>query len=132
MQEVSEIPRSASSEPSSLSDTVNNLPSSRHSRKRKWKDDEDNRREAVVVKSVQSKRSKKLKSHEDCNLDLSRGINLAIAKLDSKLSADYANNQTKRLFPYLSLVELEDRYISGKNYWQHILQKASIDAQNKG
>ena len=116
MQEVSEIPRSASSESSALIDTFNKLPSSHQSRKREWKDDEDNRREAVVVKSVQSKRSKKFKSHEDCNLDLSRGLNLAIAKLDSKLSADYANNRTKRLFPDLSLVELEDKYISGNIY----------------
>ena len=116
MQEASEIPRSASSEASPLSDTLNELPSSRHSRKRKLEDDEDNRREAVVVNSVQSKRSKKFKSDEDCNLDLSRSLNLAIAKLDSRLSADYANNRTKRLFPDLSLVELEDRYISGNIY----------------
>ena len=111
MQEGSEVSRHASSEPSPLSDDFNKLPSSRHSRKRKWKDDENNRREAVVVNPVQPK-----KSDEDCNFDLSRGLNLAIAKLDNRLSADYANNRTKRLFPDLSLVELEDRYISGKIY----------------
>ena len=116
MQEASEIPRRATSEPSPLSDNFNKLPSSCHSRKRKFKDDEDIRREAVVVNSVQPKRSKKFKSDEDCNLDLSRGLNLAIAKLDNRLSADYANNRTKGLFPDLSLVELEDRYISGKIY----------------
>ena len=116
MQAASELSRSASSEPSPPSDTLNKLPSSRHSRKRKWKDDEDNRREAVVVNPVKSKRSKKFKSDGDCNLDLSRGLNLAIAKLDNRLSADYANNRTKRLFPDLSLVELEDRYISGNIY----------------
>ena len=132
MQEASEIFLSASSEPSPLSDTFKGLPSSHNFRKRKPGDDEDNRCEAVVVNSLQSKRSKKFKSDEDCNFDLSRGLNLAIAKLDSRLSADYANNRTKRLFPDLSLVELEDRYISGTIYQQHILQKASIDAQNKG
>ena len=116
MQEASEIPRSVSSEPSPLSDTFDKLPSSRHSRKRKWKDDEDSRGEAFVVNSVQSKRSKKFRPDEDCDLDLSRGLNLAIAKLDNRLSADYVNNRTKRLFPDLSLVELEDRYISGNIY----------------
>ena len=123
---------SASPEPRLLSDTINMLPSSRHTTKRKWNDDEDNRRDAVVVNSVKRKTSKKFKSDEDCNLDLSRGLNLAIAKLDNRLSADYANNRTKRLFPDLSLVELEDRYISGNIYWQQILEKASLDAQNKG
>ena len=113
MQEASEVSRHASSEPSLLSDESNKLPSSR-SRKRKWKDVEKNRREAVVVNPVQPKESKK--PDEDCNFDLSRGLNLAIAKLDNRLSADYANNRTKRLFPDLSLVELEGRYISGKIY----------------
>lgn len=116
MPEASEISLSASPEPRRISDNITKLPSSRHTTKRKWNDDEDKRREAVVANSVKRKRSKKFKSDEDCNLDLSRGLNLAIAKLDNRLSADYANNRTKRLFPGLSLVELEDRYVSGNIY----------------
>ncbi|KAL9126217.1 MAG: hypothetical protein Q9175_007948 [Cornicularia normoerica] len=84
--------------------------------KRKRNDDEDNDHEAVVVnpaKWKKSKKSNKSNSDGDCNLDLDRGLNLAIAKLDNRLLADYVAKRTKRSFPDLSLVELEDRFISG-------------------
>ncbi len=87
--------------------------------KRKRNDGEDQDLEAVVLdsakqkKSRNQKKSKKSKSDEDYNLDMSRGLNLAIAKLDNRLLADYVAKRTKRFCPDLSLVELEDRYISG-------------------
>ena len=59
------------------------------------------------------KKTKSSNSDEDYNLDLDRGLNLAIAKLDNRLLADYVSKRTKRFFPDSSLVELEDRYISG-------------------
>ena len=59
------------------------------------------------------KNSEVFKSDENNNLDLERGLNLAIGKLDGRLLADYIAKRMKRFFPDLSLVELEDRCISG-------------------
>ena len=84
--------------------------------KRQRNDGEDYDIEAAVVnpgKLKRSRNSKVAKSNEDNNLDLDLGLNLAIAKLDNRLLADYVAKQTKRFFPNLSLVELEDRYIPG-------------------
>lgn len=84
--------------------------------KRKRSDDEDHDFEAVVVNSEkrkQSKKSKEPKSVDDFNFDMDRGLNLAIAKLDNRLLADYLAKRTTRFLPDLSLVELEDRRISG-------------------
>ena len=87
-------------------------------KKRKCSDGEISDHEAVLENTPKrkgTKKSKKSKSDEDCNLDLGRGLNVAIAKLDNRLLADYIAKRTKRFFPDLSLVELEDRYISGNN-----------------
>lgn len=84
--------------------------------KRKHNDGEDYKFEAIAVYSAKRKRSKNIngfKSSEDNNLGLGQGINLAIAKLDSRLLADYVAKRMKRFSPDLSLVELEDRYIPG-------------------
>ena len=84
--------------------------------KRKRSDGEDYDLETVVVKPENQKKfkkSKKPKSDDDYNLDLDRGLNMAIAKLDNRLLADYVAKRTKRFSPDLSLVELEDRHISG-------------------
>ena len=102
--------------------------------KRKRNDGEDHDLEAVVdssAKQKRSKKSKKTKSDEDHNLDLDQGLNLAIAKLDNRLLADYVAKRTKRFFPDLSLVELEDRYISGI-VWTQFLKEALADAQDEG
>ena len=84
--------------------------------KRKRKHVEDHSLETVLINTAKRKRSKKSKrrnSDENDSLDIDRGLNLAIAKLDKRLSADYIAKRTKRFFPDLSLVELEDRYIPG-------------------
>ncbi len=102
----------------SLSTSPENKQSPRNV-KRKRNDGEDQDLEAVVLDSAKQKKSKKPKksknsrSDEDYNLDMDLGLNLAIAKLDNRLLADYVAKRTKRFFPDLSLVELEDRYISG-------------------
>lgn len=74
-------------------------------------DEEDH--ENVVKKPVQRKKTKNAKPDEDEDLDLERGLNLAIGKLESRLLADYVAQRTKRFSPELSLVELEDRHIPG-------------------
>ena len=71
---------------------------------------------AVVINRGKRKRSIGSKSNEDVSLDLDQHLNLAIAKLDSRLIADYIAKQTKRFAPDLSLVELEERYISGMSH----------------
>ena len=87
--------------------------------KRKRKEGGDQDLEATFVNSAKRKKSKQTrssKSDEDYNVDLDRGLNLSIAKLDNRLLADYVAKQTKRFFADLSLVELDDRYISGM-FW---------------
>lgn len=84
--------------------------------KRKRNDAEDYNLETVLTNTAKRKRSKNSKrrnSDDNYSLDVDRGLNLAIAKLDKRLSADYIAKRTKRFSPDLSLVELEDRYIPG-------------------
>ena len=84
--------------------------------KRKRNDVEDYNLETVLTNTAKRKRSKISKrrnSDETYSLDVDRGLNMAIAKLDKRLSADYIAKRAKRFFPDLSLVELEDRYIPG-------------------
>ncbi|CAF9943872.1 MAG: hypothetical protein ALECFALPRED_001713 [Alectoria fallacina] len=84
--------------------------------KRKRSDDEGINLDDVVVNSEKRKKSKKLKepkSVDGFKFDMDRGLNLAIAKLDNRLLADYLAKRTTRFLPDLSLVEFEDRRISG-------------------
>ena len=90
--------------------------SSLHMAKRKLCDSKGYDLETVALTSgnrKKAKTSKVKKSHEDNDLDLDRGLNLAIAKLDSPLLADYVAQKNKRFVPDLSPVELEGKYISG-------------------
>lgn len=50
---------------------------------------------------------------DDADLDLEKGINMAIGRFDSRFLADHVAQRTKRFQPDLSFVELEDRHISG-------------------
>ena len=95
--------------------------------KRKCSDGEDFDH---AVNTPKRKRSQNSKSDEDCTLDVDRGLNLAIAKLNNQLLADYIALQTKRFFPDLSLVELEDKFISGI-LWEQLLWAAVADARMK-
>ena len=84
--------------------------------KRKRNDGMDYDLEAVAISSGKRKKAKTSKVHwsnEGKNLDLVQGLNLTIAKLDSRLLADYVAKRTKWFSPNLSLVELEEMYISG-------------------
>ena len=76
------------------------------STKRKREDEPKSKRAA------KRKRTKKPKDIDDDELDEELGINTAIARMDSGLLADYVAQRTKRFESDLSLVELEDRYVS--------------------
>lgn len=62
---------------------------------------------------LKKKKSRKTQQDDDVDLDLEKGVNMAIGRFDSHLLADYVAQRTKRFQPDLSLVELEDRHISG-------------------
>lgn len=85
--------------------------------KRARMDDHDDGPEIPEVRSV--KRAKRRKARpgipdQDLDLDLERGLNLAIGKMDRGLLADYIAQRTKRFRSELSAVELEDLHIPGK------------------
>jgi protein CMS1 len=65
-------------------------------------------------KTPKRKKTKKGKPHDDGDVDLEAGLNLAIAKMDPPLLADYVAQRTKRFEKDLSSIELEDKYISSK------------------
>ena len=60
-----------------------------------------------------NKKSRVKKPIDPESLDLAKGLNHAIARLDSPLLADYIAQRTKRFAPHLSLLELQDRYVPG-------------------
>lgn len=59
--------------------------------------------------------SKKHKSEDNEELDLEAGLNLVFSHMDAQLLADHVAQKTRRFENELSSVELEDKYISGKN-----------------
>jgi len=77
------------------------------SKKRKHNGDADSK------PPLKKKRSRKPQQDDDAYLDLEKGINIEIGSFDTHLLADYVAQRTKRFQPDLSLVELEDRHISG-------------------
>ena len=111
--------------------TTPKMPS--RSTKRKRNDSEDHKLVVIVnsVKREKSNKPKTTKSDEDHYLDLDRGLNLAFAKLDNRLLADYVATRTKRFFPDLSLVELEDIHISGM-LWRQFLRATVAGVQLQG
>ncbi|KAF4309539.1 replication regulator protein [Botryosphaeria dothidea] len=74
------------------------------------------RREEDSKQSKRAKRrkNKKPKNIDDEDLNEEFGLNLAVARMDSQLLADYMAQRTKRFEPDLSMVELEDRYVPEK------------------
>lgn len=61
------------------------------------------------------KRPKKQRVHPEVQqtLDLDRGINVAIGRMNAYAIANYVAQQTMRLQTELSAIELEDLHISG-------------------
>ena len=90
--------------------------SSPRTAKRKRNDGIDYDLDAVAISPRTRKKAKISRIHrlnEEKDLDLVQVLNLTIAKLDSRLLADYVAKRTKWFFPNLSFVELEEMYISG-------------------
>ena len=116
---MSEKSRSTLSPPQGLKyDPLSSCPSPPRTAKRKRSTGDDQTK--ASVKLAKRKKSKKAKSDEDEDLDLKQGLNLAIGKFDSRLQADYVAQRTKRFSSDLSLVELEDRHISGNLHYDHV------------
>ena len=68
----------------------------------------------ISKRTKKRKRTKKPKDISNDDLDEELGVNKAIGHMDSGLLADLVAQRTKRFEPNLSLVELEDKYISGR------------------
>ena len=60
-----------------------------------------------------NEKPQKRKIFDDRDLDLEQGLNLSIAKLDSRLLADYVLQRTKYFESDSSLVELLDKQTPG-------------------
>jgi protein CMS1 len=72
------------------------------------------KRETETDAPVESKRAAKRKKSKKPK---EKGVNHAIAHMDSNLMADHIAQRTKRFKPDLSLVEAEDLHVPCK-YWQ--------------
>lgn len=79
-------------------------------RRREYDDDES---EVTPAAREKAKKRKKAKPAHDADVDLEDGINNALGRMDNRLLADYIARKTKRFESSLSLVELEDKHISG-------------------
>ena len=86
-------------------------------RKRARYDEVDDGPEVPEMRPVKQAKKRKARpgiQDQDIDLDLERGLNLAIGKMDRGLLADYIAQRTKRFRNDLSAVELEDLHIPGK------------------
>jgi len=82
----------------------------------KRKRENDNDAPTESKRAAKRKKSKKPKDVQDEALDEEKGVNHAIAHMDSSLMADHIAQRTKRFKPDLSLVEAEDLHVPCK-YW---------------
>lgn len=85
--------------------------------KRARNDDDDDGPEIPEVRPGKKAKRRKARSgvqDQDLDLDLERGLNLAVGRMDRGLLADYIAQRTKRFQSELSAVELEDLHIPGK------------------
>ncbi|CAK1359250.1 hypotheticalsprotein [Cercospora beticola] len=95
-------------EPISDSDSPAPAKSKSNKRKRETEDDAEAKKAARKAR----RKAKKPQDIDDSTLDAEKGINTAIAQMDSRLMADHLAQRTKRFQPDLSLVEAEDWRLS--------------------
>lgn len=100
--------------PKSFAATIPSIPPPQPA-KRARNDDDDDESEVpeVPVKKAKKRKARPGIEDQDIDLDLERGLNLAIGKMDRGLLADYIAQRTKRFRNELSAVELEDLHIPG-------------------
>lgn len=85
--------------------------------KRARNDGDDDGPEVPEIRQGKKAKRRKAQSgiqNQDLDLDIERGVNLAIGRMDRGLLADYIAQRTKRFHSDLSAVELEDLYIPRK------------------
>lgn len=98
------------------------VPELGNDRKRKIEDDDGETTEAKApskraLKRQKFKAKKSAKAAADpsyADIDSVAGLNTAIGRMDASHLADFIVKQTKRFQPELSVVELEDRRVPGK------------------
>ncbi|PPJ55959.1 hypothetical protein CBER1_03593 [Cercospora berteroae] len=95
-------------EPISDSDSPAPVKTKSNKRKRETEDDAEAKKAARKAR----RKAKKPQDIDDSTLDAEKGINTAIAQMDSRLMADHIAQRTKRFQPDLSLVEAEDWRLS--------------------
>lgn len=111
----------------SLTATIS--PASPQPTKRARDDDDDDGPEVAAVRPFKKAKRRKARPStqvQDLDLDLERGLNLAIGKMDRGLLADYIAKRTKRFRSELSAVELEDLHIPGKSISPTVLPNRLI------
>ena len=71
----------------------------------------------ISKRAIKKQRSEKIdpSAGEVEVLDLEQGINSAIGKMNSQLIADWVAQRIRRFASDLTMVELEDQYLPGKN-----------------
>ncbi|KAL8794784.1 MAG: hypothetical protein Q9195_002738 [Heterodermia aff. obscurata] len=84
--------------------------------KRKQSEETDEDRK-LSKRAIKKRRSEKTNPSvgEVGILDNERGINSAIGKMDRQLIADWVAQRIRRFAPDMSVVELEDQYLPGRN-----------------
>ena len=112
--------------------------------KRKRDEIEDVGSAITAEKKVKRKRPEKVKARHDENLDLERGLNIAIGNMDSRLLVEYVSQKEPRLAQHRSTVEVEDLRIIGKRSssycsvtwvsteYQDCIEKAFLDTSDWG
>ncbi|KAM0718207.1 hypothetical protein Q7P37_006539 [Cladosporium fusiforme] len=88
-----------------ISDSDGPAPTSNGKRKR------ENDAPAESKRAAKRKKAKKPKDVQDDALDEEKGVNHAIAHMDSSLMADHIAQRTKRFRPDVSVVEAEDLHV---------------------
>lgn len=81
---------------------------------KKRKREAEAEQEAKKKKKAKQRKKKKPKNILDEDLNEALGVNVAFARMDAQLLADYINQRTAHYWKDLSAVELDDRSIPGK------------------
>lgn len=104
--------------------------SAKSSNKRKLDPDASTSKKAAKKAKRREKKKQKLKAIDEDDLDVEAGVNRAFERMDGGLVADYVNARTKLYGKELSSVELEDRFVPGKQSTLYVLEGCLSFADN--